>query len=291
MPSPAHIRIVGARQNNLRNLSLDLPLGELTVITGVSGFRQVLAGLRHPLCRGPAALYRDLFALRAAVPRPHGTAPGGPHRGNSPGHRHRPDQSGAHLALHRRDDDRDQRSPQAAVCPRGAAVLPGLRPAGAARYGRIHSRVAFASAPQRWAIRACWSVLMWRARPTCRKRNCARCCRRRAMCGSWRTSRQACEDTDRHPGPLSPGAARVRTHRRSTGGRAACRTWTACRACGQRCGRDVGHLAVLLGPALRRMRHLLPGSTAQSLLVQFAAGRLRNVQGLRSRHRHRLRDW
>jgi excinuclease ABC subunit A len=31
------IRIVGARQNNLRNLSLDLPLGELTVITGVSG--------------------------------------------------------------------------------------------------------------------------------------------------------------------------------------------------------------------------------------------------------------
>jgi excinuclease ABC subunit A len=37
MPSPAHIRIVGARQNNLRNLTLDLPLGELTVITGVSG--------------------------------------------------------------------------------------------------------------------------------------------------------------------------------------------------------------------------------------------------------------
>jgi excinuclease ABC subunit A len=31
------IRITGARQNNLRNLSLDLPLGELTVITGVSG--------------------------------------------------------------------------------------------------------------------------------------------------------------------------------------------------------------------------------------------------------------
>ena len=37
MSPSAHIRIVGARQNNLRNLSLDLPLGELTVITGVSG--------------------------------------------------------------------------------------------------------------------------------------------------------------------------------------------------------------------------------------------------------------
>jgi excinuclease ABC subunit A len=36
-PPPACIRIRGARQNNLRNLSLDLPLGELIVITGVSG--------------------------------------------------------------------------------------------------------------------------------------------------------------------------------------------------------------------------------------------------------------
>ncbi len=35
-PRPA-IRIRGARQNNLRNLSLDLPLGELIVVTGVSG--------------------------------------------------------------------------------------------------------------------------------------------------------------------------------------------------------------------------------------------------------------
>jgi excinuclease ABC subunit A len=35
--SPACIHIQGARQNNLRNLTLDLPLGELIVITGVSG--------------------------------------------------------------------------------------------------------------------------------------------------------------------------------------------------------------------------------------------------------------
>ena len=36
-PDPRSIRIRGARQNNLKNLSLDLPLGELLVVTGVSG--------------------------------------------------------------------------------------------------------------------------------------------------------------------------------------------------------------------------------------------------------------
>ncbi|MGH8769010.1 MAG: excinuclease ABC subunit UvrA, partial [Burkholderiales bacterium] len=39
MPKPFHdvIRIRGARQNNLKNLDLDLPLNELLVVTGVSG--------------------------------------------------------------------------------------------------------------------------------------------------------------------------------------------------------------------------------------------------------------
>jgi excinuclease ABC subunit A len=34
---PPHIEIRGARQNNLKNLDLDIPLDEMTVITGVSG--------------------------------------------------------------------------------------------------------------------------------------------------------------------------------------------------------------------------------------------------------------
>ncbi|MGF1547943.1 MAG: excinuclease ABC subunit UvrA [Thiotrichales bacterium] len=37
MPSDLHILIRGARQNNLKNLSLELPLNALTVVTGVSG--------------------------------------------------------------------------------------------------------------------------------------------------------------------------------------------------------------------------------------------------------------
>src|SRR5450756_1100556 len=36
-PAPDAIRIRGARQNNLKNLDLDIPRNELTVVTGVSG--------------------------------------------------------------------------------------------------------------------------------------------------------------------------------------------------------------------------------------------------------------
>src|ERR1039457_7737857 len=36
-PAPDAIRIRGARQNNLKNLNLDMPRNELTVVTGVSG--------------------------------------------------------------------------------------------------------------------------------------------------------------------------------------------------------------------------------------------------------------
>ena len=36
-PAPGFIRVRGARQNNLKNLSLELPLNELIVVTGVSG--------------------------------------------------------------------------------------------------------------------------------------------------------------------------------------------------------------------------------------------------------------
>ena len=132
------IRIRGARQNNLKNLDLDLPAQRVDRRHGRQRFGEILAGVRHPVCRGPAPLRRDVFALCAAVPGPHGPAAGRPHRGHSAGHRHRPDQSGAHLALDRRHHDGAQRSSEAAVRARRGAALPRLRPAGAARYRREH---------------------------------------------------------------------------------------------------------------------------------------------------------
>src|SRR5919198_1700180 len=37
MPQPPALRIEGARQNNLKNVSVDIPHDRLTVVTGVSG--------------------------------------------------------------------------------------------------------------------------------------------------------------------------------------------------------------------------------------------------------------
>ena len=53
--------------------------------------------------------------------------------------------------------------------------------------------------------------------------------------------------------------------------------------------RERGMLALFERPALRRVRPALPGSAAGAVLVQLAAGRLRDLPRLRPRHRHRLR--
>ena len=40
-----NISIRGARENNLQNINLDVPLNQFVVITGVFRFRKILAGL------------------------------------------------------------------------------------------------------------------------------------------------------------------------------------------------------------------------------------------------------
>ena len=106
--------------------------------------RQVLARLRHRVQRRPAPLRRDILLVRPPVPRPDGQAPvrrWRRHRRHPALHRHRPDQSGADLALDRRHHDRAQRPPEAAVRARCGAALPGLRGAGAPRHAAVdHER-------------------------------------------------------------------------------------------------------------------------------------------------------
>lgn len=45
----SHIHVKGARANNLKNIDVSIPRDKLVVITGLSGFREVLSGLRHHL--------------------------------------------------------------------------------------------------------------------------------------------------------------------------------------------------------------------------------------------------
>ena len=70
-PQARKIRIVGAREHNLKNVSLDLPRDELIVITGLSD--QVKA--RLPLTRFmPEASGATLKACRLCPPVPRNDA-------------------------------------------------------------------------------------------------------------------------------------------------------------------------------------------------------------------------
>ena len=81
---------------------------------------QVVARVRYGVLRRPAALRRDVLAVRAAVPRPHGQAAGRPHRGHPARDRDRSDEPRAHVALDGRHDDGAQRPPEAPVRARRA---------------------------------------------------------------------------------------------------------------------------------------------------------------------------
>ena len=118
------------------------------------GLGQELARLRHVVRGGPAALRRDVLAVRAPVSRSDGSACGRPHRRRAAGDRDRPDQPGADVAQHGRHDDRAERSPEAAVRARGHAFLPRLRAAGTARQRRKHLRRAARACGKAPAIRS-----------------------------------------------------------------------------------------------------------------------------------------
>ena len=131
------IVIRGAREHNLRNISLELPRDRLIVLHRAVRLGQVLAGLRHHLRRGPAPLRRVAVGLRPPVPRPDGQARRRLHRGPVAGHLDRPEVGVAQPPLDRRHHHRGLRLPPAA-----------LRPHRRARTARTTARAITRQTPQ-----------------------------------------------------------------------------------------------------------------------------------------------
>ncbi len=78
------IKIRGAREHNLRDVSLDLPRGALICFTGVSGSGKSSLAFDTLYRRGAAAVCREPVELRPPVPRPDAQARGRPDRRPEP---------------------------------------------------------------------------------------------------------------------------------------------------------------------------------------------------------------
>ena len=119
----------GAREHNLKDVTVRLPRNKLICITGLSRLREVVAGVRHDLRRGPAAVRREPLRLRAPVPPDDGEAGRRLDRRPLAGDLDRPEDDVAQPALDGRHGHRDLRLPAPALRARRPAALPGLRQA------------------------------------------------------------------------------------------------------------------------------------------------------------------
>ncbi len=67
MPPSPPIRIRGARQNKLKNIDLDIPAGELVVVTGPSGSGKSSVEAQRLKLAGHLAAYASKSATMAQV--------------------------------------------------------------------------------------------------------------------------------------------------------------------------------------------------------------------------------
>ena len=111
------IRLRGSGVHNLKGIDLDLPLDRLVVFTRRQRVGQELAGLRHAVCRGPAAVHRDVLEPTRASSSNARQARRRPIDGIPPADRGRPARGAAVEPEHGRQRHRAPRVPRPALRP------------------------------------------------------------------------------------------------------------------------------------------------------------------------------
>ena len=200
----------GAREHNLKDITVRLPRNRLICITGLSGSGKSIARLRHDLRGGAAPLRRVALGLRAAVPPDDGEAGRRPHRRPQPGDLDRPEDDLAQPALDGRHRHRDLRLPAPALRARRAAALPDLRQADRRPVARRDRRPGAAAR----GGDALHGQRAGRARPQGRVQGRLRGDRARASRASRSTASSTCS---RRACPSSTRSSSTRSRSSSTG--------------------------------------------------------------------------
>ena len=137
-----------------KNIDVDLPARSAGRHHRPVRVGQVVAGLRHDLRRGPAALRRVAVGLRAPVPRADGEAGRRSDRRPVAGDFDRAEDHGVEPAVDGRHRHRDLRLPPAALRQHRRAALPELRSRDLVAVARAHPRHGHALSARRAHQRA-----------------------------------------------------------------------------------------------------------------------------------------
>ena len=86
-----HIFVKGARENNLKNIDVDIPRDKLVVLTGLSGSGKSSLAFDTIYAEGQRRYVESLSSYARHVPGPDGEAGRGLHRRPVPRHLHRPE--------------------------------------------------------------------------------------------------------------------------------------------------------------------------------------------------------